>query len=466
MALQPIQFAAHSYIDRSLPISAQRLINGYLEAKPQGSKAPTAIHGTPGLKLWALLVPGPVNAGPVRGMHAMGDYLYVVAGNSLYRLDDLGTSTPIGVISGIRPVHMADNGTQLVIVSDFDIYYATITTFGTLSVNNCIGVTVHDGYAIFAQRGTQRFFISDPLDVTVFNALEYADANAIPDINAGIVNLNRETWVFQERSIQIYYNSGAVDFPFTRIPSGIIERGCIATNSIAAFHGSVFWLGDDKRVYMSQGYNPIGISTSAIDRQINLYDLYDIQNASGFVYEQEGHIFYVLNFDDGTFVYDVSTQLWHERLSVGFSRWRPDTYCYQFGKRLVGDSRLGRIYELDLDTYTDDSNRMILTATAPPLNAGGYRAFMSQFFLDMETGVGLTTGQGSNPQVILDWSDDGGSTYSSELSRAMGAIGERKLRVNWRRLGQFRQRTMRVRISDPVKRCIIQAYADVDIGDI
>jgi hypothetical protein len=66
--------------------------------------------------------------------------------------------------------------------------------------------------------------------------------------------------------------------------------------------------------------------------------------------------------------------------------------------------------------------------------------------------------------MMLRWSDDGGKTWSSEHWRDMGAIGEYARRVIWRRLGQSFNRVYEVVISDPVKRVIIDAWADVEAG--
>ena len=78
-----------------------------------------------------------------------------------------------------------------------------------------------------------------------------------------------------------------------------------------------------------------------------------------------------------------------------------------------------------------------------------------------ETGVGLNSGQGSDPQIMMMYSDDGGRTYSNELWRSLGLIGEYKTRAIWRRLGQFRQRQIKLTISDPVRKLVMGYYTDV-----
>jgi hypothetical protein len=82
----------------------------------------------------------------------------------------------------------------------------------------------------------------------------------------------------------------------------------------------------------------------------------------------------------------------------------------------------------------------------------------------MERGVGLTTGQGSDPQAMLQWSDDGGYTWSNEHWVDVGAKGQYSTRVKWNALGSSRDRVFRFVISDPVKCVLIGATVNVDMG--
>lgn len=87
------------------------------------------------------------------------------------------------------------------------------------------------------------------------------------------------------------------------------------------------------------------------------------------------------------------------------------------------------------------------------------RSFMSMIQVVFEQGTGLSTGQGSDPQVMMQWSDDGGKTWSNGHWRGIGAIGEYAYRTIWRRLGNFRSRIFRFIISDPIKVAVISAHA-------
>lgn len=88
-----------------------------------------------------------------------------------------------------------------------------------------------------------------------------------------------------------------------------------------------------------------------------------------------------------------------------------------------------------------------------------------RFQLDLQTGVGLVSGQGSDPQIMLRWSNDGGHTWSHEHWVSAGRMGATKTRAIWRQLGRARTRTFEVVVSDPVAYFLAAAYIQVSPGD-
>ena len=76
----------------------------------------------------------------------------------------------------------------------------------------------------------------------------------------------------------------------------------------------------------------------------------------------------------------------------------------------------------------------------------------------METGRGLQSGQGSDPQVMMQYSDDGGRTWSNERWVSAGAAGKYKTRVRWGRCGSGRDRVWKVRYTEPTFFQINEAY--------
>jgi hypothetical protein len=87
------------------------------------------------------------------------------------------------------------------------------------------------------------------------------------------------------------------------------------------------------------------------------------------------------------------------------------------------------------------------------------------FQLDLEPGVGIDgTGQGTSPQAMLQFSNDGGHSWSNEKWASVGAIGQLTTRVIWRRLGRSRDKVFKIRMTDPVKTVWIGATLNEGVG--
>jgi hypothetical protein len=198
-----------------------------------------------------------------------------------------------------------------------------------------------------------------------------------------------------------------------------------------------------------------------VENAISSYGL--ISDARAYTYQQGGHEFYVLTFPsaDVTWCYDITSQMWHKRswrdnLNV-MHRDRGNCGTVFNNKVIVGDWANGNLYSLDLNVYTDAGQPILRMRRAPHLTDDLKRVDYQELQVQFEPGVGLVVGQGSTPQAMLQWSDDGGSTWSSEHWVNVGATGHYKARARWQRLGTARDRIFEVSMTDPVKWVIISA---------
>lgn len=465
-----IPFATQSYKSSSLPLSAQRCVNAYAEREPPDAKTQIAVFGVPGMTNFATC-----GTGPIRGMNVMGGMLYVVSGPTLYSVSSAGVATVLGgAVTGTGVVCMTNNGTQVLIVNgQFGYIYASATGFQVITSPNFYpssSATFFDNYFVLVKDGTNEYFISNSLDGTTYSGTDFASAEVQPDNIVAIVNQQENLLIFGQTTIETWYDAGAVNFPFQRIDGGTIERGCSAAMTPIKEDNSVFFLGDDLVFYRLDGTIPRRISTHAIEDAWQGYST--VSDAFTFSYTFEGHKFIVLTFVSGnaTWVHDLSTGLWHERDSWDlnnkhFGRWRGQTFANIYNKLLIGDAYSGQIGYLDPVNFTEFGNTIQAKLVSPVIESDRKRVFISRFELDIEQGVGTATGQGSNPQIMLDWSDDGGRIFSNQqLWHSMGKIGAYRQRLRWLRQGQSRNRVYRVTISDPVRRTIIAAHADLTIG--
>ena len=463
-----------TYVARSVNAADARMVNLFPEIVPEGGKEPAFLNRCPGLKFQ-----NRVGVGPIRGLwshQTNGDDFYVASGNEFYKLTSLtGTPIKLGNISGTGPVSIADNGTQLFIACGAKgyIYNESTNVFAQITDPDFPGATTVcylDGYFVFNEPNSQKIWVSQLLDGTSVEPLDFASAEGSPDGVVGIINDHKELWVFGTDTTEVWYDAGGTDFPLAPIQGAFNEIGCLSPWTIQKLDNSIFWLGTDPRgdgiVYRADGYKGQRISTHAVEWQIQQYP--DLNEATAYTYQQDGHGFYVLNFPSAntTWVYDASTNAWHERAgwdNGSFTRQRADNMCnFQF-ETVVGDFKNSNIYTLDLDTYADNGQiqRWLRSWRALPTGQNNLnRTAQHSLQLDIQAGVGLNDGQGSDPEVMLRWSDDGGHTWSNEHWVKIGKIGQYGRRAIWRRLGmteKIRDRVYEVSMTDPVKTIILGA---------
>lgn len=451
---------------RSRAVGAQSILNFYAERTPEGK---TVLYSTPGLLEWLQ-----VGTGPIRGMKVSGSSLFVVSGESAYVVNGQGTVTALGAVAGTGLVSMAENGVQVMIVTGNKGYIVTVATNTLAQITDpdfpgASIVDFVDGFFVFTEPTSARFWSTDSYNGASLGGLSFATAEYQPDQLVSLLVDHREIWLFGERTIEVWFNAGNAGFPFERINGAVIDQGCAAPFSVAHADNQVFWLGNDANgrgiVWSAAGYSPVRISTHELEDKISGYG--NVANAEAWTYQQNGHTFYVLSFptQDITWVYDIATQMWSQRACYSSSdqalhRHLGRCHVNFGGLNIVGDSATNQLHSLSLDQYTDNGELIFREITAPHIRSGGGRGFYAGLEVRMESGIGLTLGQGNDPQIMLQTSDDGGRTWGSEQWRAMGKIGEYFVRANWRRLGSAFVRTFRLRVTDPVPVTLISAVLE------
>jgi hypothetical protein len=453
-----IPFATESYAHRSLPLSAQRVVNCYLEAAPPQAKTFAAVVQSYGLRQLANIGTGYLRGGIVRN-----GIPYVVAGEKFYRLAANGTATELGDIPGAGYVDMAGDEENIMLVSRGRGWYWNGSTCQQITDEDFPGaewVESLDGYYIIGALGSGRFYISSNRNPAEWDGLDFASTEKYPDDLVGGIVANGEIFLFGKESFEVWFDSGDADFPLERSSAGFGDIGCLSRFGLAKADNSVFFLGHDGVIYRLNGYQPQRISTHAIEQAI---DGYADKTCYAQTWNEGGHKFVAFTFDDNTWVYDIATQLWHERISFGLPNWRALFVIRAFDQWLVGDFYTNAIAELDPDEFAEFGDVLRSSATSPAVSKDNQRMTTSRVELVFEQGVGRVSGQGSDPQVMLRFSDDGGRKWSSEKWRSMGKIGETTKRVVFNRLGQHRDRVYEFAITDPVRRTLILATTDVKV---
>ena len=412
------------------------------------------IWGTSGLK--SLVTP---EVGEVRAFRVLDDYLYALVGNGFYQIDSDWQATLKGTKSSYYgPAWIEHNGTQVGCVgnSNLHVYTPGDDTWEKVTSGDpgATSFTYQDGYGAFINPNTQQFFLTGLYDFTSIDALDYASAEGWPDILVAIKMLYRELWLGGPETIEIWQNTGDT-FPFGRAPGGFIHQGVSAAGTLTRFDNGMFWLNHQKHAMWAQGRQPIKISTSKMDREVG--DL-DVSLATAFEYAENGHNFLVLNIpgDTCTRVYDAATKQWHKRKSLDGiyeRRWRGNAYVYWNNQHIVGDYENGKIYELSQDYYDDDGEELIAELNSNEVITDNPKMFFNGLQIIFDYGKATGT---INPQAMLTFSDDGGNTWSNEMWRSMGKIGQYNKISKWWRLGSAdHTRIFKLRISDAVNRNVL-----------
>lgn len=335
-------------------------------------------------------------------------------------------------------------------------------------------VDVVDNYFVYNKDQSQEWAASDLLSV-ITNGLSYANKDGSPDDLVSIIVDRREVYLLGEMSSEVWIDVGAYPFPFQRIPGTSTQQGIAAKWSCSRFGNSFAYVSRNNRgqaqVVRMNGYFPERISTHAVEN--SLVDQV-VSDAIAWTYQLEGHEVYVVTFpsigtNGLTWAYDNASGMWHKWLYTNnenqYERHRGNCCAFFDGKVLVGDYENGKLYQIMPEQYTDDGQLVRRLRRCPHILTDLQRQYFHELQIQFQPGVGLPTGQGENPQAMLRWSNDGGSTWSNENWVSIGQQGKYKNRAIWRRLGWARDRIFEVVVTDPIKAVIVSANLKAEAGE-
>lgn len=467
-----LPLATQSYETTSRLASSERLLNMFFEPLPEGSVFKGILYSVSGLTNWTNLN----NANPIYGMQLMDGNLYVVCGLYVYKIDSSKNATLLGTMP-VTPerVMMTANNTQVTILTDSgEAFYTDGTSITQITDPNYSlseSICTIDGYTIFSKINSREFFISD-LNNTASYPGDFAQAEGSSDYIVRLFADHRQLWIFKQFTTEVWYDTGNGDFPFERIEGVFLQRGIAAKFAVCADETGIYWLGDDKCIYTNgRGYQAVRISTYPIEVAIQSYST--ISDCFAQIYTIEGHRFASFTFPNANITWDlnITTGLWNERQSFNSDineniRWRANAIAFFDNQFLVGDYQTGLIYYIDPANYTEDGATIIRQIITPTLFLNYSRFSVDRLILEMDVGVGLVTGQGNDPQIIMQYSIDGGNTWSYELWQPIGEIGKYSTNVFWNRIAftQSRSIIFKFTVSDPVEISITGAYINVTPG--
>lgn len=473
-------FGSGVYSDSAV-ITRQRRLNCFFEIRKDGDKEQLVARGTPGIET-AFILP----AYPIRGWHVVSNVLYVVAGLSLCKvLTDL-TSTIVGTFAATSTgtVSMADNGVHLIIADGVAGYVYTLVTgsyaqsslnaagsFGVLTdanfPNGTNSLCFLDARIVAAKAGTRQHYSSESYDATDWTNVDSLPTFGTKDNNSdlllAVTAANGILSLLGQQSIEFWQNVGTSPLIFGRVAGATRNHGLAAQYSIARIGEHQLFLGQDfygglPQVTMLTNFTMQRVSTNDIEHEIAALSLFT--DAVGFGYMIDGHKMYEIVFPsaDKSLLYDITTDLWCETQSGTALTGRHivnKTITFN-SVNYAADATTANVYKIDDEIYTDNGNPIKRQLTTRHIHRNGNRFGIDELYLDMETGVGLQTGQGSDPQIMLQVSKDNGRTFGPERWKPIGKVGQYKSpRVMWNRLGASQDFVFQFTCTDPIKFTVI-----------
>lgn len=342
-------------------------------AEQQGTRTAAMAKTPPGLSPYAEGSSGD----PVRGLHTAEGRLFAAMGNSFIQVSNTGVLIPRGSISGVLRVKMAHNqitgGNEVIAVNGSAGYiYNTVTqVFQNITdpgYPGAIDALFMDGYFVQIEPARRYAFNSDLADGLSYNTLDRFTSEKSPDLLQALGSTQNDLILFSESTAEFFENTGAAQQPF-RSKRISMERGCASRYGVAHMDNTVFWLGNDGKFYVLDGYAPRRISTRPIEQSILGLNW---AQAFTFIWESAGHSVVYWTFPDGqTWGYDVSQPpglQWHRRESYGFDFWRVTDTAYWQNKWIAGDFQSDRLWELDWDYPMEYQDEFISEMTGPVIH--------------------------------------------------------------------------------------------------
>jgi len=480
-----------TYTVRSKNVDAERAVNLYAEGVGVGDYYAARLLGRDaggGATTMALyVVPGltaqvtSVTADFISCLFSQDGRTFAVGVQgtvaTLYEISHTFTVTTYSptMTADTNPATISSNGQQahqLFITSGGNgyIFNLSTNTLTPITDSSFLGTSMGafiDGYFLSLVPNSIKFQICDFEDGTNWStgSAGVATREEGSDNFVCLIEDHRTAWLFGSKTSLIYYDSGNT-FPFDPLQGAFLEVGCAAPWATVQLANSVYWIGQSERgdriAYTANGYTPQRVSTYAVELAWRQFST--VSDAVGYSYELDGHAYWVVNFPtaQATWVYDASTQLWHERglwsnSLAAYTNYPGRCHCYAWGTtHLVGSLTDGTIYQEDPTVYQFGSNVIRWMRRATHVTDELKRTQHHRLQINMQVGTAQ--------EVMLRWSNDGAYTWSNEHWASTGDTGNFQTRVFWTQLGQARDRVYEIAGNANGPTALVTAYLDVTPG--
>ena len=464
-----VEFVGQSKRDEdNAGATSSRLVNCYREAV--GERSGFVLKPVLGMSAF-----GTTSDVLTRAMHRAEDWIYAAVGGNLHRVASNGDTVSLASITDDVDTSISSNNGNICVVSggEYKVWDGTTLNTPTAGAFSDFGSVEFLGQrTILTERNGRRFQWSNVADPETLDGLNFATAESRDDDILRAVAFADVLWLFKERSIERWYQTGLSGADALRPQTGAtIDVGLKGYNLVCKAPATMAMVGSDNKFYLIGPGGVQVISTTGVETAIK-----QKTPTHCFYYEDEGHSFLVLRFSDRpAWVFDLSLKEWHERAEgLDLDQWNA-LACAEIDDKFIVGTVGGDFLRL-ARTQLDQGVPLICQATGRTLRLDGKRFRIPAFELLTRVGVstearyevlnvltgtvevveeaggGLVVDAKTNEElagnITLEMSKDFGKTWTAPKQRSMGALGDYDHRVIWRALGQFRQATPRITWSD------------------
>lgn len=327
---------------------------------------------------------------------------------------------PIGTLqTNTGVVYISENNKPQIGISDgtaFYLYDPQLTaTFQTIPLTFTPGyLTFHDTYFILAASNdtvknppiNNTWRLSGQNDGTLWpsTASSVGFLQTKPDNVQAVVRFpSKGNLIFVMGKIvtEAWYDVGGAQFPYSRSNQFNVDYGCISPATVAYMDEIVVWLGQNEKsgpiILVSNGGMPQKITTDGIDYKFSL--LQNPQDSQGFLYRQDGHLFYHINFytDNLSLFYDFGAQKFYHASDQNLNYFIASEVAYINNQYYFVSKNTGNLYSFDtvFTTYQDTNPlNVVETHEIPRIRSCVNVRMPSQdYFIVNDVGFTIESGQ-------------------------------------------------------------------------
>lgn len=393
-----------------------------------------------------------ISSSPIRSnLLVNNDFIYVVSGDFLYRVNLGGVITDLGNVGGSGRVVIVANSvpgdSQVLILNGIGDGFIYDDASGLVQITDpdflfCLSATILNERFWMARTNTNEFFGSDISDGTSYDPLTFASAEESPDKVVACIAKNSAFWAIGTETLEYWQTFNDITLPLRQVKGATKQWGIIAKDSLASINDAFAFLANDRTVRMIGGTKIVKISDLDFELKVKgngtaTYPGFStIEDAVGFFVDGPIHSIYYLSFptEGYTWGYDLNTGLSHSRESDGLGIWRVNSSVKFAGKIICGDSVDGKLWTLDVNNRTENSE-VLRTKLITPTISFERNATIPLIEIDME--VAQTNDPTLDPKMIVYYTKDGGNTYTNKGHIPLGKFGDHRKRVPLRGFGRL-----------------------------